>query len=85
MKVTQAITFTTRCLRRILSATADGLSSRFMRSSRPNHSSAEGFANFGREVVFTKPERLAFEKEVLWPAAGIDPSRVAEFYEVRTW
>ena len=44
---------------------------------------AEGTANFGREVVFTKPERLAFEKEVLWPAAGIDPSRVAEFYEVQ--
>jgi len=44
---------------------------------------AEGTANFGREVVFTKSERLAFEKEVLWPAAGIDPSRVAEFYEVQ--
>jgi hypothetical protein len=44
---------------------------------------AEGTANFGREVVFTKPERLAFEKEVLWPAAGIDPSRVGEFYEVQ--
>jgi hypothetical protein len=44
---------------------------------------AEGTANFGREVVFTKPERLEFEKKVLWPAAGIDPSRVEEFYEVQ--
>ena len=44
---------------------------------------AEGTANFGREVVLTKPERLAFEKEVLWPAAGIDPSRVEEFYTVQ--
>ncbi|MGA7276289.1 MAG: hypothetical protein WBX14_15690, partial [Candidatus Udaeobacter sp.] len=44
---------------------------------------AEGTANFGREIVFTKPERLAFEKEVLWPAAGIDPSRVEEFYAVQ--
>ena len=44
---------------------------------------AEGTANFGREVVFTKPERMAFEKEVLWPAAGINPSRVEEFYAVR--
>jgi hypothetical protein len=44
---------------------------------------AEGTANYGREVVFTKPERLTFEKEVLWPAAGIDPSRVEEFYEVQ--
>src|SRR5216117_3786195 len=44
---------------------------------------AEGTANFGKEVVFTKPERLAFEKEVLWPAAGIDPSRAEEFYAVQ--
>ena len=44
---------------------------------------AEGTANFGREVVFTKPERLEFEKKVLWPAAGIDPSRMEEFYEVQ--
>jgi hypothetical protein len=44
---------------------------------------AEGTANFGREVVFTKPERMAFEKEVLWPAAGIDPSRAGEFYAVQ--
>jgi len=44
---------------------------------------AEGTANFGRDVVFTKAERLAFEKEVLWPAAGIDPSRAEEFYAVQ--
>lgn len=44
---------------------------------------AEGTANFGREVVFTKSERLAFEKDVLWPAAGIDPARVEEFYAVQ--
>lgn len=44
---------------------------------------AEGTANFGREVVFTKAERLAFEKQVLWPAAGIDPSRAEEFYAVQ--
>jgi hypothetical protein len=44
---------------------------------------AEGTANFGKEVVFTKTERLAFEKEVLWPAAGIDSSRAEEFYAVQ--
>ena len=44
---------------------------------------AEGTANFGRDVVFTNPERLEFEKKVLWPAAGIDPSRAEEFYEVQ--
>jgi len=44
---------------------------------------AEGTANFGKDVAFTKAERLVFEKEVLWPAAGIDPARVEEFYAVQ--
>src|ERR1700730_2103797 len=44
---------------------------------------AEGTANFGREVVFTKPERLDFEKKVLFPAAGIDPARAEEYYAVQ--
>jgi len=44
---------------------------------------AEGTANFGREVVFTKPERMRFEKEVLFPAAGIDPARAEEYYAVQ--
>ena len=43
---------------------------------------AEGTANFGRELVFTKAERQKFEKEVLFPAAGIDPKRADEYYEV---
>jgi hypothetical protein len=44
---------------------------------------AEGTANFGREVVLTKPERMEFEKKVLFPAAGIDPARAAEYYAVQ--
>src|SRR5437762_12125900 len=44
---------------------------------------AEGTANFGREIVFTKPERLEFARTVLFPAAGIDPSRAEEFYAVQ--
>jgi hypothetical protein len=44
---------------------------------------AEGTANFGREVVFTKPERLEFERKVLFPAAGIDPARAEEYYAVQ--
>ncbi|MGI8482188.1 MAG: hypothetical protein ACR2MF_09030 [Chthoniobacterales bacterium] len=44
---------------------------------------AEGTANFGREVVFTKADRLAFEKKVLWPAAGLDPARAEEYYAVQ--
>jgi hypothetical protein len=45
---------------------------------------AEGTANFGREVAFpTKAERMKFEKEVLFPAAGIDPARADEYYAVQ--
>ncbi len=45
---------------------------------------AEGTANFGREVAFpTKAERMKFEKEVLFPAAGIDASRADEYYAVQ--
>jgi len=45
---------------------------------------AEGTANYGREVAFpNKAERIKFEKEVLFPAAGIDPSRADEYYSVQ--
>jgi hypothetical protein len=45
---------------------------------------AEGTANFGRDVAFpTKTERMKFEKEVLFPAAGIDVSRAGEYYAVQ--
>src|SRR5439155_1406161 len=45
---------------------------------------AEGTANFGRDVAFpTKTERIKFEKEVLFPAAGIDASRADEYYAVQ--
>jgi hypothetical protein len=44
---------------------------------------AEGTANFGIEVAFPGPARLEFERTVLFPAAGIDPARAAEYYEVQ--
>src|SRR6478672_1376900 len=45
---------------------------------------AEGTANFGREVAFpTKTDRMKFEKEVLFPAAGIDSKRAEEYYAVQ--
>jgi hypothetical protein len=45
---------------------------------------AEGTANFGREVAFpTKADRMKFEKEVLFPAAGIDSKRADEYYAVQ--
>ena len=44
---------------------------------------AEGTANYGIEVAFPEPERLAFERRVLFPAAGLDPARVEEYYRVQ--
>jgi hypothetical protein len=44
---------------------------------------AEGTANFGIEVAFPGPERLAFERDVLFPLAGLDPARAEEFDRVR--
>jgi len=43
---------------------------------------AEGTANFGVDVAFPRPERLAFEEKVLFPAAGLDPSRASRYYDV---
>src|SRR5262245_36827461 len=44
---------------------------------------AEGTANYGIEVAFSESDRLAFERRVLFPAAGLDPSRVDEYYKVQ--
>jgi hypothetical protein len=44
---------------------------------------AEGTANFGIEVAFPGAERVAFEKTVLFPAAGLDPSKAEAYYEVQ--
>jgi hypothetical protein len=44
---------------------------------------AEGTANCGRDIAFTPNERMKFEKEVLFPAAGIDASRADEYYAVQ--
>ena len=44
---------------------------------------AEGSANFGIEVAFPGAERVAFERDVLYPIAGIDPARAADYSEVQ--
>lgn len=43
---------------------------------------AEGSANYGIEMAFPGTERVAFERAVLFPAAGLDPARAAEYYDV---
>jgi hypothetical protein len=44
---------------------------------------AEGTANFGIEVAFPGGDRVEFERTLLFPLAGLDPSRAAEYYEVQ--
>ena len=39
---------------------------------------AEGTANYGIEMAFPGVERLNFERQVLYPMAGIDPALAAE-------
>jgi hypothetical protein len=48
----------------------------------PNALIAEGSANYGIDVAFPGAERLAFERDVLFPLAGLDPARVDEYYRV---
>jgi hypothetical protein len=43
---------------------------------------AEGTANFGIDVAFPSEERLAFERSTIFPAAGLDPARATEYYDV---
>jgi hypothetical protein len=44
---------------------------------------AEGTANFGIEVAFPGAERTAFERETLYPLAGLDPAKAAPYAEAQ--
>ena len=46
---------------------------------------AEGTANYGIEVTFSRPERLGFEREVLFPLAGSIPSASPSITTCSTW
>jgi hypothetical protein len=43
---------------------------------------AEGTANFGIDVAFPGPERVAFERDHLFPLAGLDPARAEQYYAI---
>ena len=43
---------------------------------------AEGTANFGIEMAFPGDERLAYERDVLYPLAGLDPARAQSYQRV---
>jgi hypothetical protein len=43
---------------------------------------AEGSANYGIDVAFPANERAEMEAETLFPIAGLDPARAAQYYRV---
>jgi hypothetical protein len=43
---------------------------------------AEGSANYGIQIAFPQAERVAFERDTLFPLAGLNPARAAEYYQV---
>jgi hypothetical protein len=43
---------------------------------------AEGTANFGIDVAFPPADRLTLEREVIFPAAGLDPAGASRYYDV---
>ena len=45
---------------------------------------AEGTANYGIEVAFPGDERTTFEREVLYPEAGLDASQAAAYTRIQT-
>lgn len=44
---------------------------------------AEGSANYGIEVAFPWQERLDFERDTLFPLAGLDPTQVEQYYAIQ--
>jgi hypothetical protein len=44
---------------------------------------AEGSANYGIEMAFNDAERLAFERDVLYPIAGLDPALASKYAALR--
>jgi len=43
----------------------------------------EGAANFGVEVAFPGDSRAEFERDVLYPLAGIDPGKAERYFAIR--
>lgn len=43
---------------------------------------SEGTANYGVQLTFPEAERVKFESEILFPLAGLDASKAAEYYRI---
>ncbi|MEE9433238.1 MAG: hypothetical protein V3V15_03260 [Sphingorhabdus sp.] len=45
---------------------------------------AEGSANYGIDLAFPGNERLTFERDILYPLAGLDPKDAAAYHQLQT-
>ena len=44
---------------------------------------SEGSANYGIDLAFPAAERLAFERDILYPIAGLDPNSAEAFWKMQ--
>jgi len=44
---------------------------------------SEGSANYGIDLAFPGPERLKFEREILYPLAGLDPDTAEAYWKMQ--
>jgi hypothetical protein len=44
---------------------------------------SEGSANYGIDLAFPGPERLKFERDVLYPLAGLDPKSAESYWQMQ--
>jgi hypothetical protein len=44
---------------------------------------SEGSANYGIDFAFPGPERLAFERDILYPLAGLDPKTAEAYWQMQ--
>jgi hypothetical protein len=44
---------------------------------------SEGSANYGIDLAFPASERLAFERDILYPMAGLDPKSAQAFWQMQ--
>jgi len=51
-------------------------------SQSPSLFIAEGLAEYAIDVIFPKNERVEFERTVLFPLAGFDPSKAEKYYDI---
>ena len=44
---------------------------------------SEGSANYGIDLAFPQAERLRFERDILYPLAGLDPASAEAYWQVQ--